>query len=111
MDTPWVLGNSRPIAGPAQVREILELAARTPHPPGAALGSAIADALEILPLAVIEQGGTGGRDVLGFEHGLSFDRQRMAGQDREADSAPRSPAGRSQIIRPIDHAKAYERAC
>jgi len=63
MDTPWVPHNPRPIAGPAQVREILELAPRTPHPPGAALGSAIADALEILPLAVIEQGGTGGRGI------------------------------------------------
>jgi len=27
MDTPWVPRNPRPIAGPAQVREILELAA------------------------------------------------------------------------------------
>jgi len=27
MDTPWVPRNARPIAGPAQVREILELAA------------------------------------------------------------------------------------
>ena len=27
MGTPWVPRNSRPIAGPAQIREILELAA------------------------------------------------------------------------------------
>jgi hypothetical protein len=27
MNTPWVPRNPRPIAGPAQVREILELAA------------------------------------------------------------------------------------
>ena len=27
MDTPWVPRNPRPIAGPAQVREILEMAA------------------------------------------------------------------------------------
>jgi alcohol dehydrogenase class IV len=27
MDTPWVPRNPRPISGPAQVREILELAA------------------------------------------------------------------------------------
>ncbi len=27
MDTPWVPGNPRPILGPAQIRDILELAA------------------------------------------------------------------------------------
>ena len=27
MDTPWVPRNARPMAGPAQVREVLELAA------------------------------------------------------------------------------------
>jgi len=55
---------------------------RTRHAP--AFESVMANALEILPLTVFDQGGTGGREVLGFQHGLAFGRQWMAAQDRRS---------------------------
>src|SRR5260370_31184532 len=44
--------------------------------------SLVADAFELLPLAVVEQGGTGRRQSLGVQHGPAFRRQRMVAQQR-----------------------------
>jgi hypothetical protein len=68
-----------------QVARVRDDAARPPPRAQAAVGdprSAIADVFEALPLARVEQGGAGRRNVLGFEPGLAVRRKGVAVQDR-----------------------------
>jgi hypothetical protein len=68
-----------------QVARVRDDAARPPPRAQAAVGdprSAIADVFEAPPLARVEQGGAGRRNVLGFEPGLAVRRKGVALQDR-----------------------------